>query len=252
MTALARIDQSDDTVPRGGRRKDRDGPERRCIATGESGATDRLIRFVVSPSGEAVPDVAGKLPGRGAWLTADRALVLQAVKRNAFSRAFRMAVSVPDDLDVQLESLLTRRLIDTISLARKAGQAVSGSEKVRSAINSGDAAILLQATDGARDGVSKLSALARSAGKGRISRIQVLSSTELGLAFGREFAIHAALDAGGFAVRALTEATRLSGFRDDAVLETTTEQRPGAEHGDPGPSAESIDDSEAPDAGARE
>ena len=252
MTALARIDQTDGTVPRGGRRKDRQGPERRCIATGESGATDRLIRFVVSPSGEAVPDIAGRLPGRGAWLTADRALVRQAVKRNVFSRAFRMPVSAPADLDDQLEALLARRLIDTVSLARKAGQAVTGSEKVRAAINSGSAAILLQATDGAADGVAKLAALARSAGKGRISRVQVLTSAELGLAFGREFAIHAALDAGGIAVRALAEATRLSGFRDDTVLETTTEQRPGTEHGKPGPSAESLDESEAPDAGARE
>ena len=239
-------------MPRGGQRKDRDGPERRCVATGESGPADRLIRFVVSPSAEIVPDLAGKLPGRGAWLTADRALVRQAVKRNAFSRAFRMAVSVPEDLDQQIESLLARRLIDTVGLARKAGQAIAGSEKVRARIKSGDAAILLQATDGAADGVAKIATLARSAAKGRISRIQVLSSSELGLAFGREFAIHAALDAGGFAVRALAEATRLSGFRDNAVLEKTTEQRPGTEYGKPGPSAESLDDSEAPDAGARE
>ncbi|MEM7059468.1 MAG: hypothetical protein AAF557_17930, partial [Pseudomonadota bacterium] len=35
----------------------------------------------------------------------------------------------------------------------------------------------------------------------------------LGLAFGREFAIHAALDAGGFADRACAEAKRLSGLR---------------------------------------
>ena len=148
--------------------------------------------------------------------------------------------------------MLTRRLIDTIAMARKAGQAIAGAEKVRARIQSGDAAILLQATDGAEDGTAKLAALARAAGKGKISRVQVLDSAELGLAFGREFAIHAALDAGGFAVRAITEATRLSGFREDAVLETTTEQRPGTCDGQPGPSAESGYDSEAPDAGAQE
>ncbi|MEM6662503.1 MAG: DUF448 domain-containing protein, partial [Pseudomonadota bacterium] len=57
-------------MTRGGRRKDRDGPERRCIATGETGATDRLIRFVLAPEGGLVPDLAARLPGRGAWLTA--------------------------------------------------------------------------------------------------------------------------------------------------------------------------------------
>ena len=35
----------------------------------------------------------------------------------------------------------------------------------------------------------------------------------MGLAFGRDFAIHAAIDAGGIADRILAEAERLSGLR---------------------------------------
>ena len=252
MNAITRIDELDQPMPRGGRRKDRTSPERRCIATGVSGDAERLIRFVLSPAGEVVPDIAGKLPGRGAWLTADRALVRQAIKKKAFSRAFRTQVSVADDLDTRLEAILAQRLINTLSLARKAGQAVAGAEKVRARIQSGDAAILLQATDGAADGLGKVAALAIAVGKQRISRIRVLQSGEMGLAFGREFAIHAALDAGGFAARAINEAMRLSGFRDEAVLEMTTEQRPDIGNVESGPSAESKDDSEAPDAGAQE
>ena len=38
--------------------KTREGPERRCIATGESRRTDRMVRFVLSPEGEAVPDLS--------------------------------------------------------------------------------------------------------------------------------------------------------------------------------------------------
>lgn len=252
MNAIARIDELDSPMARGGKRKDRNGPVRRCIVSGNSGTTDPMIRFVLSPAGEIVPDIAGKLPGRGAWLTADAASVRTALKKKAFSRAFRQSVTVSDTLETQLAEMLTQRLINTISMARKAGQAVAGAEKVRARIASGQAAILLQATDGAADGISKVAALAKAAGNGRISRALVLESTELGLAFGREFAIHAALDAGGFAVRALTEATRLSGFREDAVLETTTEQRPGPQDGSPGPSAESADDSEVPVTGAQE
>lgn len=252
MNAIAHIDLLDTPVPRGGKRKDRNGPARRCIVSGESGSVGGMIRFVLSPSGEIVPDLAGKLPGRGAWLTSDRQSLRTALKRKAFSRAFRKSVDVADDLEDRLHRMLTQRLTDTIAMARKAGQAVAGAEKVRARIQSGDAAILLQATDGADDGTAKVAALARAVGKGRISRVRVLESTELGLAFGREFAIHAALDAGGFAVRALNEATRLSGFREDAVLDVTPEQRPGIGDGQPGPSAESGYDSEAPDAGAQE
>jgi predicted RNA-binding protein YlxR (DUF448 family) len=195
-------------MARGGRRKDRDGPERRCIATGESGTTARLIRFVVGPSGDVVPDIAGKLPGRGVWLTAERALVERAVKKRLFPRAFRAPVTVPDDLPDVLERLLADRLIGLLGMARKAGQAVTGFEKVRARLAAGGTGALVTAADAAEDGRAKLARIARET-----PRIEALSASELGLAFGREFAIHAALDAGGIADRALAEAGRLRGFR---------------------------------------
>jgi uncharacterized protein len=199
-------------MTRGGRRKDRDGPERRCVATGESGPADRLIRFALSPEGEVVPDLAARLPGRGAWLTADRALAERAVRKRLFSRAFRAQVKVADDLPDRLEALLAARMVEMISLARKAGQAVTGAEKVRARIHSGTAGVLVQARDGAAPGRRKMAALAR--GAGGVEVVELLDSTELGLAFGRDFAIHAALDSGGFAARLTAEARRLSGFRD--------------------------------------
>ena len=55
-------------VTRGGRTKDRDGPERRCIVTRATGPKEGLIRFVLGPDDEVVPDLAGKLPGRGIWV----------------------------------------------------------------------------------------------------------------------------------------------------------------------------------------
>jgi len=55
------------------------GPLRTCIATGEEGAPERMIRFVVGPDGEVVPDLARRLPGRGMWVRAERAAVVIAV-----------------------------------------------------------------------------------------------------------------------------------------------------------------------------
>ncbi|MEM7497903.1 MAG: RNA-binding protein [Pseudomonadota bacterium] len=195
-------------MARGGRAKEREAPERRCIATGRSGPTAPLIRFVLSPDGErVVPDLAAKLPGRGAWLTADRALAEKAEAKRLFSRAFRRAVALPEGLPYLLENLLARRLIETVALARKAGQAVTGFEKVRARLPAGNV-VLLTACNAAAEGRRKLLKLAPEA-----PEIAVLSDSELGLAFGREFAIHAALDAGGMADRALHEAGRLGGFR---------------------------------------
>ncbi len=208
---------------RGGRKRDRDAPERRCIATGEIGPTDRLLRFVLSPDGVAVPDVASKLPGRGAWLTADRRLVDQAVKKRLFSRAFRQPVQTPEDLTDLLEDLVAKRLIEMISLARKAGQAVTGAEKVRAHLTGGHSRVLVQASDGSEDGKGKLARLA-AAQTPAVPRVEILTAQELGLAFGREFAIHASLDAGGFARKVCAEAVRLQGLRGT--------QGPGAKIGE--------------------
>ncbi len=199
-------------MTRGGAAKNREMPERRCIATGDSGATGRLIRFVLGPEAVVVPDLAGRLPGRGVWLTAERALVERAVAKKLFSRAFKAQATAPADLADRLEALLAQRLIDVIGLARKAGQAVTGFEKVRARLKEGAAGVLVQASDGAADGKAKLARMAGGV-PGEVRVIEVLNSTELGLAFGRDFAIHAALDRGGFADRVIGEAARLGGLR---------------------------------------
>jgi len=195
-------------MTRGGVARNRDQPERRCIATGDSGPTGRLVRFVLGPAAEVVPDLAAKLPGRGVWLTAERALVERAVAKKLFSRAFKAQAAAPGDLADRLEALMVQRLIDMIGLARKAGQAVTGFEKVRARLKEGAAGALVQASDGAAGGKAKLTRIA-----GGAAVIDVLNSTELGLAFGRDFAIHAAIERGGFADRVIAEAVRLGGLR---------------------------------------
>ncbi len=128
-------------MTRGGRDKDRDEPERRCIVTGEVQPKAGLIRFVVSPEGVVVPDLAGKLPGRGIWVTADRAAIEKAAAKGLFARAARTGVTVPESLADLVEAGLARRVVDLISLARKAGLAVAGFEKVKGWLADGKAKI---------------------------------------------------------------------------------------------------------------
>ncbi len=209
------------------RRETRDEPERRCIATGKSGSTDRLVRFVLGPSAVVVPDLAGRLPGRGVWLAAERGLIDKAVAKKLFSRAFKAQATVPANLADQLEALLAQRLIDVIGLARKGGQAVTGFEKVRARLKDGTTGAIVQASDGAADGKAKLARLAAGVSGGAMDTVpilEILSSTELGLAFGRDFAIHAALDRGGLADRAIREAARLGGLRPTGLMTDTTQQ----------------------------
>ena len=131
-----------------------------------------------------------------------------AAKKRLFSRGFKQPVEVSDDLPDQLEALLTKRLIEAISLTRKAGLAVNGFEKVKARLKHGGVGALLAASDGAEDGRGKLAPLA-----GGAEIIAVLTADELGMAFGRDSVVHAALDVGGATDRVLREARRLDGFR---------------------------------------
>ncbi len=196
-------------MTRGGLRKDRTGAsERRCIATGEVRPVTELVRFVVGPEGEIVPDLRASLPGRGIWVSADRAALEKAAAKNLFARAARQPVTVPEALADRIEAQLADRVVHLISLARKAGQAVAGYEKVKDWLAKDEARVLIQASDGSERGKSKL----RTPSGGRF--IGCLTGSELGLAFGRENVIHTALAGSGLTSRVVEEAARLSGIRE--------------------------------------
>jgi len=196
-------------MTRGGREKNRDeGPERRCIVTGESQPKSGLIRFVVGPDAMVVPDVLGKLPGRGMYVTAERA-ALDVARKGQFSRSARQAVTVPDGLTALVEAQLARRTVDLIALARKAGLAVCGFEKVKGWLSGGARVrVLLQASDGSVRGKTKLWTPEGARYFG------CLTSAELGLAFGRGSVIHGALATGGLSNRVVEEAAKLRGLRE--------------------------------------
>ena len=193
---------------RGGVSKDRsDGPERKCIATGEVQPKYGLVRFVVGPEMQVVPDILGKLTGHGMYVAADRDALELAVKKKLFTRAAKQQVIVPEGLVDEVEKQLARRVVDLISLQRKGGRAVAGYEKVKSWLQSEEAEVLIQAVDGSGRGKSKLSTPHYG------QYIGWLTADELGLAFGRQTVIHGALASGGLTQRVVEEAQRLKGVR---------------------------------------
>lgn len=196
-------------MTRGGLDDGRDEPERRCIATGERGPKAGLIRYVVGPEGQVVPDLLGRLPGRGMHVSASRQAIDTAVKKGLFARAAKAPVKAAPGLADEVEALLLRRVVELISLARKAGAAVAGYEKVRDWLVKEHAAVLIQASDGSERGKTKLR---RPEGEGRF--IGCLTARELGLSFGREHVIHGALAAGGLTSRVVEDAAKLAGLRE--------------------------------------
>ncbi|MGE5514203.1 MAG: RNA-binding protein [Bacteroidota bacterium] len=195
------------------------GPSRRCIVTGTVRPKGELLRFVISPAGEVVPDLERRLPGRGIWLSARRDVVNTAQAKRLFAKAARRAVTVPDDLADRLEGLLRQRCLNLISLARRAGQAICGFEKVKAELKAGRAAVLVEARDAAEDGKCKMRALASGH-----PVVELFDAVELGAPFGRDQSVHAVLTPGGLARRLVEEAGLLAGFRQGAVTHPDTGQ----------------------------
>ena len=194
-----------------GKRRNRPAiPERTCIASGEKLAQSDLIRFVLNSEGRVTPDVDCKLPGRGIWVKADKGAVERACSRKLFSRAAGRPTVIPGDLLAAAEASLVRRVSGLLSLARKSGMAVAGFERVLEELNRDKTGLLLQASDGSPRQISKL---ARRSDDVEICRC--LTAGELGMAFGRQNVIHAAVRTGGLADRIRTDVRRLAGIRPE-------------------------------------
>jgi hypothetical protein len=158
-----------------------------------------------------VPDFSNKLPGRGLWLRPSRAGLRKAAERNLFSRAARQAVRLPEGLPDLVGRQLRQRCLDRLALARRAGEAVAGHDKVRGWLKEGAAAVLLQATDGAVEPRRRLAALGRGH-RPELDVIELFSAAELGQALGRDAAVHVAVASGGLADTLCLEAARLRDY----------------------------------------
>ncbi len=190
--------------------------ERKDIASGETMDPVRMIRVGFSPDGDVVADVFGKLPGRGAWIAANRDAVEKAIKTKAFFRAAKRNVNVPDDFADNIEKQLLQKILGLIGMANRAGQLESGFDKVRSLAQTGQIAFRLEAADGAEDGRSKIRVIDRAVAKeleqAPAPVIGCFPSAELGKVLGREHMVHLAIRKGRLAKSLHIELSRLAGF----------------------------------------
>lgn len=192
----------------------RSGAERLCVATRQVRPVGQLIRFVVGPDGQAVPDLKHKLPGRGVWVTATQDALSDAIERKVFARGFKREVRLPADLVARTERLLERAVLDALAIAGKASLVAAGFSKAQAALGHGEVVALIHAAEAAADGVSKLdAAVRRSPQRAPLAVVRCLRSAQLDLALGRPNVIHAALLAGPASDTFLARLRRLERFR---------------------------------------
>lgn len=185
------------------------GPTRRCLVTGTCASPETMMRFVVGPDDQVHPDFDGQLPGRGMWLQSDGDILHRAIAKRAFSRAARKQVGVRDDLSDRVVSGLQKRCLETLSLARRAGQIISGYERVIEAL-SGEPSrwvAVIEATDATQNATTKMRGPAADR-----AILRIADGAAMGHVLGRDRCVHACLAGGGLADRLLRDARRLAGF----------------------------------------
>lgn len=207
---------------------------RQCLVTRERDPAEGLIRFVRGPDGVVVPDLDERLPGRGAWVTARHALVERAAKRHMFSRAFKSEARSAEGLASSIARLMRDRLVRGLPLLRKSGDLVSGAGKVDGLVRSGEALLVLHAAEAAEDGVRKIGQAIHAAereGAEPVVTERMFTAAELGLAFGGEHVIHAAIRRSGGGAAFMDRLERFHGY-GGAELEGRV---PSDDAGDVGP-----------------
>ncbi len=212
-------------MTRGGRAQTDEGSERTCIVTRAKLPPDELMRFVLSPDGEVVPDLKRKLPGRGVWVQATAKAVAEAVRRKAFTRGFKAPAQAPEDLGDRVDALLEKDALQSLSMANKAGLVLAGAFKVETEIASQTPAALVHARDGSPDGARKIAAALRRRGDvaSQTPRVELFASGQLDLALGRANVIHAALRKGAASDAFLARCRRLAHYRAGGMAESVAE-----------------------------
>lgn len=186
----------------------RDAGERTCLVARAAERRANLVRFVVSGE-KVVPDVAERLPGRGAWVGAYRERIDEAVRKGLFPRAFRRRCEAPGDLADQVLRLLERRMLEAVGLARRAGAAVCGRDRCLQLMRGGAAGVLVVARDAGTES-RRMTAAAADCG---VPSGAGPDRAALGNVFGVAQASFVALGPGALAGRVQREMARLAGFR---------------------------------------
>lgn len=183
-----------------------------CAVTRGVFPVSELLRFVADPNGVIVPDVKAKLPGRGVWVEAKASTLKEAIRKRVFGRALKRDVTVKDGLLDQTAALMRERVVQALAMANKAGQAVTGREKVAAALQKRRIAYLIHASEAGEDGVKKLNAIIADR---NCEVLRFLTLHEMSLAFGRPNVVHAAVTQGPATALLQSEIARYRRFTED-------------------------------------
>ncbi len=179
MTPIGKINQNRKSVERARRL-----PERTCIGCRANRQVQELLRLACTPWGDVFVDGLGRSMGRGAYVCFDATCIRKALHPSKLKAAFKRSVTVPSEASVQEAAahVLRTRLGSYLSMAQKAGMAISGAVPLRRALAQRRIRYLVLAEDIAVTRAQEYDALCQQQ---NISWLTLFSKADLGRLLGK-------------------------------------------------------------------
>ncbi|MBE6158055.1 MAG: YlxR family protein [Firmicutes bacterium] len=86
--------------------KTRKIPLRTCVVTKEQLPKGELLRIVRTPEGNVLPDISGKLNGRGAYIKKDVSVLEKAIKSNILGK--RLECDIDSDVYEEIRKVIEK------------------------------------------------------------------------------------------------------------------------------------------------
>lgn len=187
-------------------------PQRSCLGCRTSKDKNLLLRFVLTPDSEVLPDLDNRLPGRGAYTCASMKCLAAAVEQRQFKRSFKHDVTVmpSEQLVEHVRRQLHSRIIGLIGLANKAGMVISGGSMVTEAfkgkVKPGLVVVATDVSDGIGDKII------HSASAHAVVHRTALTKDDFGDILGKAPRSAIAVSSGGFAQQLMKAIDRYRNF----------------------------------------
>ncbi len=93
---------------------------------------DDFIKVSLSPDNKLVPDLYSDLPGRSVWFPANKSKINDILENEDLKTYFDVPdLSIPD-LSFLIEKILRKKILNCVSLTKKAGNLVIGIDTIKS------------------------------------------------------------------------------------------------------------------------
>ncbi|MBF0145890.1 MAG: DUF448 domain-containing protein [Magnetococcales bacterium] len=171
----------------------------------------QLLRFVTSPEGALVEDITGRLPGHGlyVWPTVDH--IVRLLRKQGGG----VGPEGPEGVIRRCGEGLSRRFLEGLGLARRAGVIRRGLREVEALLDGGHRPLLILAGD--------IAAHSRQKFAGVVHRhevtgwVELLDGDRLGAACGWSHTVILAVNDSGLADRLRIDALRWRTFHSDLL-----------------------------------